>query len=162
MGALSILPYPEEIGTVDDHTGVEILLVEDNRSDADLVLRALRRNNIMNSVYTVRDGAAALDFLYAKGPYAGKDPRDVPKVILLDLKLPKVDGLEVLRSIKSDDRTRLIPVVMLTSSKEERDIVKSYRLGANSYIVKPVDFKEFAKAIGDLGIYWTSMNQTPL
>ncbi len=135
---------------------VEILLVEDNPDDIELTLRALTRHNLANRVHVARDGAEALDFLLG-------DPSNatVPKVILLDLKLPKVDGLEVLRRIKESDRTKTIPVVVLTSSREEPDIVKSYRLGANSYIVKPVDFEAFVRAVADLGLYWLLLNERP-
>jgi len=135
---------------------VEILLVEDNPDDIELTLRALTRHNLDNRVHVARDGAEALDFLLG-------DPSNatVPKVILLDLKLPKVDGLEVLRRIKESDRTKTIPVVVLTSSREEPDIVKSYRLGANSYIVKPVDFEAFVRAVADLGLYWLLLNERP-
>jgi CheY-like chemotaxis protein len=135
---------------------VEILLVEDNPADAELTLRALSRSKLTNHVHVARDGAEALDFLFPRsGPAAG------PKVILLDLKLPKVDGLEVLRRLKADDRTRRIPVVVLTSSREEPDIVTSYRLGANSYIVKPVDFEAFVRAVSDVGLYWLLLNEPP-
>lgn len=140
---------------------VEILLVEDNPNDAELTLYALRESNIANDVVVVRDGAEALDFLFCEGTWAGRSPRNVPKVILLDLKLPKVDGLEVLRRIKADPRTREIPVVVLTSSREERDVVEGYRLGANSYIVKPVDFEQFAATVKRLGLYWVVMNTCP-
>jgi two-component system, response regulator len=141
---------------------VEILLVEDNPNDAELALHALKKNNLSNRIHVARDGAEALDFLFGTGPYADRDVNDEPKIILLDLKLPKVDGLEVLRRIKQDARTRLIPVVMLTSSREERDIVTSYDLGVNSYIVKPVDFQQFTEAVRDLGLYWLLLNQPPL
>ncbi len=140
---------------------VEILLVEDNPNDVELTLRALKKHNITNKVHVVKDGAEALEFLFAIGAYAGRDINHYPKVILLDLKLPKVDGLEVLRRIKSDERTKVIPVVVLTSSKEERDLVESYKLGANSYITKPVDFESFFKAVSELGLYWLLLNQPP-
>ena len=140
---------------------VEILLVEDNPNDVELTLRALKKHNITNKVHVVKDGAEALEFLFATGAYAGRDINYHPKVILLDLKLPKVDGLEVLRKIKSDERTKVIPVVVLTSSKEERDLVESYRLGANSYITKPVDFESFVKAVSEMGLYWLLLNQPP-
>jgi CheY-like chemotaxis protein len=140
---------------------VEILLVEDNPNDVELTLRALKQHNITNKVHVVKDGAEALEYIYATGAYANRDINHSPKVILLDLKLPKVDGLEVLRQIKSNERTKLIPVVVLTSSKEERDLVESYRLGANSYITKPVDFESFVKAVSELGLYWLLLNQPP-
>ena len=140
---------------------VEILLVEDNPNDAELALRALKKNNLANNVAVVTDGEEALDFVFARGAYSHRKIENGPKVILLDLKLPKVDGLEVLRAIKSDPVTRIIPVVVLTSSKEERDIVESYKLGANSYIVKPVEFDKFVAAVKDLGLYWLLLNQPP-
>jgi len=140
---------------------VEILLVEDNPNDVELTLRALKKHNITNKVHVVKDGAEALEYIFATGVYAHRKIEDYPKVILLDLKLPKVDGLEVLRQIKSNERTKLIPVVVLTSSKEERDLVESYRLGANSYIAKPVDFESFVKAVSELGLYWLLLNQPP-
>lgn len=140
---------------------VEILLVEDNPNDAELTLLALRKNNLANNVVHVSDGEEALDFLFAKGPYDDRVVEEVPKVVFLDLKLPKVDGLEVLRAMKSDPRTHPIPVVILTSSNEERDVVESYRLGVNSYIVKPVDFDKFISAVHDLGMYWLLLNQPP-
>lgn len=138
---------------------VEILLVEDNPDDVELALHALKRNNFSNRIHVVRDGVEALDFIFATGAYNGRDLSDVPRVILLDLKLPKVDGLEVLRRVKADARTRMIPVVVLTSSREERDIVESYQLGVNSYIVKPVDFQQFTEAVRELGLYWLLLNQ---
>jgi CheY-like chemotaxis protein len=140
---------------------VEILLVEDNPNDVELTLRALKKNNLTNKVHVVKDGAEALEYIFANGAYAQRKIEDHPRVILLDLKLPKIDGLEVLRRIKSDDRTKVIPVVVLTSSKEERDLVESYRLGANSYITKPVDFESFVKAVSELGLYWLLLNQPP-
>ncbi len=141
---------------------VEILLVEDNPSDVELTLHALRRHHLANHVEVVHDGAEALDYIFCTGPYASRSIKDCPKVVLLDLKLPKIDGLEVLRCIKSDPRTRAIPVVVLTSSREERDIVESYRLGVNSYIVKPVDFEQFTDAVRQLGFYWLLLNQGPV
>jgi two-component system, response regulator len=140
---------------------IEILLVEDNPNDAELAIRALKKHNLANRVHIARDGVEALDFIFAAGPYSGRDINHHPKVILLDLKLPKVDGLEVLRKIKSDERTKVIPVVILTSSREERDLVESYKLGANSYITKPVDFESFVKAVSELGLYWLLLNQPP-
>jgi CheY-like chemotaxis protein len=140
---------------------VEILLVEDNPNDVELTLRALKKNNLTNKVHVVKDGAEALEYVFANGAYAHRKIEHHPRVILLDLKLPKVDGLEVLRQIKSDERTKMIPVVVLTSSKEERDLVESYKLGANSYIAKPVDFDSFVKAVAELGLYWLLLNQPP-
>jgi len=140
---------------------VEILLVEDNPTDAELTLRALKKNNLANKVRVVTDGAEALEFIFASGAYESRDINHRPRVILLDLKLPKVDGLEVLRKIKSDERTKNIPVVVLTSSKEEKDRVESYKLGVNSYIAKPVDFNQFTKAVQELGLYWLLLNELP-
>ncbi len=140
---------------------VEILLVEDNPTDAELTLRALKKNNLANKVHVVTDGAEALEFIFASGAYESRDINHRPRVILLDLKLPKVDGLEVLRRIKSDERTKNIPVVVLTSSKEEKDRVESYKLGVNSYIAKPVDFNRFTKAVQKLGLYWLLLNELP-
>jgi two-component system response regulator len=141
---------------------VDILLVEDNPSDVELTLRALKKNHIANTVRVIPDGAEALDYIFAEGKNIGRNRVDVPKVILLDLKLPKIGGLEILRRIKGDDRTKTIPVVVLTSSKEEKDIVESYRLGVNSYIVKPVDFEKFVEAVSQLGLYWLLLNQPPI
>ena len=138
-----------------------ILLVEDNPDDEALTLRALRKHNIGNKVFVVRDGAEALDFLFCAGAYADRDPSDMPQVTLLDLKLPKVDGLEVLRRLRTDNRTRLLPVVILTSSNEERDLIEGYKNGANSYVRKPVDFNEFLEAVRELGLYWLVLNQMP-
>ena len=138
-----------------------ILLVEDNPDDEALTIRALQKNNIRNKVAIVRDGAEALDFLFCSGAYAGRDPNDVPQVILLDLKLPKVDGLEVLRRIRADKRTLLLPVVVLTSSKEEQDLLESYKNGANSYVRKPVNFDQFVEAARQLGLYWLILNEAP-
>lgn len=139
-----------------------ILLVEDNKSDEELALRALKKANVSNKIVVVRDGAAALDYLFARGTYEGRDTREVPQVVLLDLNLPKMGGLEVLREIRADERTRLCPVVVLTSSKEDRDLEGAYELGCNSYIVKPVDFTQFAEAVRQLGLYWLVLNQRPL
>ncbi len=140
-------------------SAVEILLVEDNPNDVELTLHALSKNRISNCVHVVRDGVEALEFIFCTGAYAERSIQDTPKVILLDLKLPKVDGLEVLQRIKEDPRFRATPVVVLTSSREERDIVESYRLGVNSYIVKPVDFKKFTEAVQQMGLYWLLLNQ---
>ena len=140
---------------------VEILLVEDNPNDAELALRALKKKNLANSVFVCKDGAEALDYIFARGDFAGRDFRNVPHVILLDLKLPKVDGLEVLRQVKSHSETRIIPIVVLTSSHEEKDVIESYKLGVNSYIVKPVDFEKFIQAVSDLGLYWLLLNKPP-
>ena len=144
-----------------DINEVEILLVEDNPNDEELTLRALRKHNLANRVHVVRDGAEALEFIFATGPYNQRKVENGPKVILLDLKLPKVDGLEVLRRVKSDERTKATPVVVLTSSREERDVVESYKLGVNSYMVKPVDFDQFIQAVSQLGMYWVLLNQRP-
>ena len=138
-----------------------ILLVEDNPDDEELTLRALAKNNIRNEVVVARDGAEALDYLFGTGKYAGHDTPITPQVILLDLKLPKIDGLEVLRRLRADERTNLLAVVILTSSKEEQDIVTGYKLGANSYIRKPVDFGQFIEAVRQLGLYWLVLNETP-
>jgi two-component system response regulator len=140
---------------------VEILLVEDNPQDLELALRALKKANFSNRIQVARDGEEALDFIFCEGIYQDRKIEDSPKVILLDLKLPKVDGLEVLKRLKEDERTHSIPVVILTSSREQRDVVESYRLGVNSYIVKPVNFEGFANAVRDLGMYWLLLNQPP-
>jgi two-component system response regulator len=139
----------------------EILLVEDNSSDADMTIRALKKNNLANNLVHVKDGAEALDFIFAEGAYASREKGSKPKVILLDLKMPKVNGLEVLAKIKGDERTSDIPVVVLTSSKEDPDIKLCYQLGVNSYVVKPVEFEDFYRAVSDLGLYWMIVNQTP-
>jgi CheY-like chemotaxis protein len=138
-----------------------ILLVEDNSSDEELTLRALRKSNIMNKVVVARDGSEALDYLFGRGAYAGRDTNDVPQVILLDMNLPKIGGVDVLRAIRADERTKLLPTVILTSSKEDKDLAKGYASGANSYIVKPVDFDQFAEAVRQLGMYWLVLNQPP-
>lgn len=138
-----------------------ILLVEDNPDDAALTVRALKKSNIINELVVARDGEEALDYLFGTGAYAGRDTSQQPQVILLDLKLPKVDGLEALRRIRADERTRLLPVIILTSSKEEQDLIGGYSLGANSYIRKPVDFVQFSAAVQQLGLYWLVLNECP-
>ncbi|HDR89684.1 MAG TPA: response regulator [Bacteroidetes bacterium] len=140
---------------------VEILLVEDNPHDAELAMRALKKSRLANRVVHVSDGEQALDFLFARGKYSHRQKTDQPKMILLDLKLPRVDGMEVLKAVKSNPRTRVIPIVVLTSSREERDIIDSYELGVNSYLVKPVDFDKFVEVVKDLGMYWLVLNQPP-
>lgn len=147
---------------MNDTNAVEILLVEDNPNDAELALRALKKNNLANHVVVVTDGEEALNFMFARGKDQYRRIEDGPRIILLDLKLPKVDGLEVLRAIKDDPRTRIIPVIVLTSSKEEKDIVETYKLGVNSYILKPVDFDKFVDAVRDIGYYWLLLNQSPI
>jgi two-component system response regulator len=138
-----------------------ILLVEDNADDEALTIRALQRNNIVNAIDVVRDGAEALDYIFCQGIWAQRDSRQVPQVVLLDLKLPKIDGLEVLEAIRADERLHWLPVVVLTSSTQEQDIVRSYGLGANSYIRKPVDFEQFSEAVRTLGLYWLVLNEAP-
>jgi two-component system response regulator len=144
-----------------DINEIEILLVEDNMYDAELTIRSLNKINLANKLFHVKDGAEALDFLFATGSYTERHMDNRPKIILLDIKMPKVDGIEVLRQIKSNEKTRTIPVVIMTSSKEEQDVIISYNLGVNSYIVKPVDFEGFMKAVGELGLYWLLINQPP-
>ena len=144
-----------------DMDDLEILLVEDNPTDAELTTRALKRKNLANRLVWVKDGEEALDFIYAKGNFNDRDPEDLPKLILLDLRMPKVDGLEVLKKIKADERTCRIPVVVLTSSQEDRDVVESYKLGVNSYVSKPVEFDEFIDAVSTLGLYWMLINKPP-
>jgi two-component system response regulator len=139
----------------------EILIVEDSQDDLDMTLRALRKANMANHIQVARDGAEALEFIFCEGAHAGRKIENIPKLILLDLKLPKIDGLEVLKRIKGDPRTKMIPVVMLTSSKEQKDVIESYGLGGNSYIVKPVDFESFAATVKNLGMYWLLLNQAP-
>jgi two-component system response regulator len=147
--------------TMDATKAMEILLVEDNPQDAELTIRSLKKQNLANRLTTVEDGAEALDFVFCRGKYATRGLEQRPKVILLDLKLPKVSGLEVLRALKADDRTRSIPVVIVTSSREDPDIKAAYALGANSYVVKPVDFDSFMEAVSTLGLYWLLVNQPP-
>jgi two-component system, response regulator len=144
-----------------DPSEIEILLVEDNASDEELTLHALRRNNLANRIHVVRDGEEALEFLLCRGKYQERSFDSPPRLVLLDLKLPKVDGLEVLRAVKSDARTRAIPIVILTSSKEERDLARGYQNGVNSYIQKPVDFNEFREMVRQLGLYWLLVNAAP-
>ena len=144
-----------------ENTEVEVLLVEDNPSDAELTMRALKKNNLANKIHHVKDGAEALDFLFAQGDYSNRKVENTPKIILLDLKMPKINGIEVLRVLKADLRTKKIPVVVLTSSKEDPDIQECYKLGVNSYVVKPVNFDGFLKAVSDLGLYWLLINQAP-
>jgi len=146
---------------MDEINQVEILIVEDNPSDAEMALRAFKKNKLTNKILVVEDGEEALDYLFCKGQYAAKNKESRPKIILLDLKLPKVNGLEVLKEIKCHPETKIIPVIVLTSSKEESDIIESYQLGVNSYIVKPVDFEKFVEAVRDLGFYWLLLNQLP-
>jgi len=140
---------------------IEILLVEDNAADEELAIHALRTNNLVNQIHVVRDGEEALDFLFCRGAHAYRDCEKPPRLVLLDLKLPKVDGLEVLRQLKSDARTKAIPVVILTASREERDMINGYQMGVNSYIQKPVDFGQFREIIKQLGLYWLVVNQAP-
>jgi CheY-like chemotaxis protein len=144
-----------------DYNEIEILVVEDDDDDLEMTLYALRKAKLANRIHVVRDGEEALDFIFCEGEYATRKIESVPKVILLDLKLPKVDGFEVLKRVKADSRTRSIPVVVLTSSKEQRDVVESYHLGVNSYMVKPVNFEGFAEAVEQLGMYWLLLNQPP-
>jgi two-component system response regulator len=143
-----------------DDNRVEILLVEDNPHDAEMTIRALKKVNLANRLIHLKDGAEALDFIFAKGIFADRQKENRPKVILLDIKMPKVDGIEVLRQIKSNEDTKIIPVVIMTSSKEEQDIITSYNFGVNSYVVKPVNFESFAKAVSELGFYWLIANQS--
>ena len=147
---------------MNEPNAVELLLVEDNPQDLELALRALRKANLANRIHVARDGAEALDFIFCEGLYPARRAADVPKVILLDLKLPKIDGLDVLKRIKSDPRTKTIPVVVLTSSKVQSDVVASYQLGVNAYIVKPVNFERFSEAVRDLGLFWLLLNQPPM
>lgn len=140
---------------------IEILLVEDNMNDAEMTIRALNKNHLVNKLVHLKDGAQALDFIFAEGNYADRKIENVPKVILLDLKLPKINGIQVLQKIRADEHTKKIPVVMLTSSKEDPDIQECYRLGVNSYVVKPVQFEKFVKAVSELGLYWMMLNQAP-
>ncbi len=140
---------------------VDILLVEDNPRDVELILRALKRHNLANRVTVISDGEQALDFIFGRGEFASRANEPQPRAIFLDLKLPKVGGIEVLQAIRSDERTRMLPVVVMTSSQEERDVVSAYKLGVNSYVVKPMDFDQFAKVVAELGYYWVAINKTP-
>jgi len=140
---------------------IDILLVEDSANDAEMTQRALRRYNLGNRLHWVKDGAEALDFLFSRGAYADRDPARPPKLVLLDLKMPRVDGIEVLRQIKADVRAHMIPVVVMTSSNEENDVIESYRLGANSYIVKPIEFGSFLEVVAKIGLYWVLTNRVP-
>jgi len=140
---------------------VEILFIEDNPHEAELTIRGLRKHNLVNKLKHIDDGEEALDFIFSRRTYASRENSPNPKLIILDLKLPKIDGLEILRQLKADERTRIIPVVVLTSSQEEKDVIESYRLGVNSYIVKPVNFESFGKAVADLGLYWVILNHSP-
>jgi CheY-like chemotaxis protein len=144
-----------------DVTQKVVLLVEDNPDDVDLTLRAFRKSNLLNEVVVTKDGVEALDYLFGAGAYAGRDTSVSPQVVLLDLKLPRLNGLEVLRRLRADERTQLLPVIVLTTSNEEQDMVESYRLGANSYVRKPVDFTQFMEAVKQLGLYWLVLNEQP-
>jgi two-component system, response regulator len=144
-----------------DQIKTDILLIEDNINDADLTIRALKKNNIIHNLVHLKDGEEALDYIFCKGNFANRDSSDLPKIIILDLKMPKIDGIEVLNKIKSDVRTKIIPVIVLTSSNQTKDIQECYRLGANSYIVKPVEFEGFVSTISNVGLYWLSQNQSP-
>jgi two-component system response regulator len=154
----SILPCREEKKIMDELNAVEILLVEDNPRDAELTIRALKKKNLANNLHHVEDGVEALDYLFGRGKYSGRDINDTPKVVLLDLKLPRINGLEVLSAIKSDERTQSIPVVVVTSSAEDPDVKTAYQLGANSYVLKPVQFDAFIEAMAKVGIYWLMVN----
>lgn len=144
-----------------DFDNVEILLVEDNQHDAEMTMRALKKSNFLNRVHWVRDGVEALEFIRCTGAYADRDPLQFPKLMLLDLKMPRVDGFDVLRELKSDERTRSIPIVAMTSSNQDRDVAESYRLGVNGYVTKPVQFADFMEAVAKIGMYWLMVNQVP-
>jgi two-component system response regulator len=146
---------------ITDLQNIEILLIEDNQGDADLVMRTLKKNNVGNNIMHLSDGAEALDFLFAQGKYSRRKIENKPKVILLDLNLPKLNGIEILRTIKNDERTKAIPVVVMSSSSEAKDILESYQIGVNGYVVKPVAFDDFAKVVSDLGFYWLLVNKLP-
>jgi two-component system, response regulator len=158
--AVSTILFNRLIGTYMDNQEIEILIVEDNPGDAELTIRTLKKQKLANNLIHLSDGAQALEFIFATGEYSGRNINQMPKVIFLDLKLPKVNGLEVLEKIKSDPRTKMIPVVILTSSAEDPDIKRSYELGVNSYIVKPVDFDSFSRTINELGMYWMVVNKS--
>ena len=161
LAPLFVLQYRFNIIYMDQHNDVEILLIEDNPNDAELTIRALKKKNLANSIIHLKDGAEALDFIFCQGQYKERDINNKPRAILLDLKMPKVNGLEVLQRVKADARTRSIPVIVLTSSNEDPDVKKCYELGVNSYIVKPVGFDNFTKAVAELGFYWLLLNQPP-
>ena len=161
LAPLFVLQYRFNIIYMDQHNDVEILLIEDNPNDAELTIRALKKKNLANSIIHLKDGAEALDFIFCQGQYKERDINNRPRAILLDLKMPKVNGLEVLQRVKADARTRSIPVIVLTSSNEDPDVKKCYELGVNSYIVKPVGFDNFTKAVAELGFYWLLLNQPP-
>ncbi len=146
---------------MNEPTAVELLLVEDDPKDLELALRSLRKANLANRIHIARDGAEALDYIFCEGPHSARRITDAPRLILLDLKLPKIDGLDVLKRIKADPRTKTIPVVVLTSSKEQSDVIASYQLGVNSYIVKPVNFEQFSQSVRELGLFWLILNQPP-
>ena len=144
-----------------EYKAIEILLIEDNPNDVELTLRAFRKNNFVNNIHVITDGEEALEYFFATGQYSERDIRITPKLVILDLKLPKVSGLEILKKVKADDRTKTIPIVILTSSKEECDVIAGYQLGANSFIVKPVDFEKFIVTVKELGMYWLLLNEPP-
>lgn len=147
--------------TMNDNRTVEILLVEDSDQDAELAMRALKKKNITNNIVRLKNGEEALNFIFAKGEFSNRSIQNQPKVVLLDLKMPKVDGLEVLKEVRENDETKDLPIVILTSSKEEEDLIKSYKLGVNSFIVKPVEFESFTNAVAEIGMYWVLLNQRP-
>jgi two-component system, response regulator len=148
------------MGTMHDIGTIEILLAEDNALDAEMTMRALQKHHLANKVHWVRDGAEALDYLFGKGAYAGRDI-NMPRLVLLDIRMPKVDGIDVLKRLRADDRTKHLPVVVMTSSTQDKDIIESYRLGVNSYVVKPLQFGAFAETVGSVGFYWVLTNRTP-
>jgi two-component system, response regulator len=145
-----------------DFDDVEILLVEDNPHDAEMTMRALKKSNFINRLYWVKDGVEALEFLHCSGAYEDRDPAEIPKLMLLDLKMPRLDGLDVLRALKGDERTRAIPIVVMTSSNRDRDIAESYQLGVNGYVTKPVQFASFVEAVAQIGLYWLCVNRAPI
>jgi two-component system response regulator len=158
---MNLSEYAVNTEGVIEMDNVEILLAEDNPNDAELTIRAFRKNNLSNKIFITKDGAETLDFIFNRGKYQDREDCMLPKLVLLDLKLPKVNGLEVLEEIKKNELTKVIPVVMMTSSKEDKDIEKAYKLGANSYIVKPIDFRQFYQAVAEVGLYWMAVNQPP-